>query len=112
MSDEEEKASEEWDWGKFLPSMTDDLRGINPKSDPLITTGNIDLKTWCPSDFFKCFLPWQFFKEQIILATNREFLCHMKKPLTVGDFKFFFGSLLVMSLNPACAMVEFFVVEV
>ena len=112
LSDEEEDATEEWEWGKFLPSMTDDLRGITPKSDPYLVSGNVDLKTWCPSDFFNCFLPWKYVKESIIPATNRELLRHMKKPLTVGEFKVFFGLLLVMSMNPAYAMDEFFVGEV
>ena len=65
LSEEEEEASEEWEWGKSLPLMTDDLRGITPKSDPFLMTGNVNLKTWCPSNFFNCFLPWQFFKEEI-----------------------------------------------
>ena len=53
--DKEEEASEEWEWGKFLPSMTDDLRVITPKSEPFLITGNVNLKMWCPSDFFNCF---------------------------------------------------------
>ena len=50
--DKEEEASEEWEWGKFVPSIKDDLRGITPKSDPFLITSNIYLKMWCPSGFF------------------------------------------------------------
>ena len=54
-------------------------------------------------------MPWEYFRDEVIPATNARLKQNKLKETTIGEMKVFFGLWTIISLNPGYQIREFFI---
>ena len=78
-----------WILGNFQLQMDQDWRGTTPKTEPYMNVGGATLEDMGPGNFFDCFFPWNYVRNEILPATNAILKEGKRKETNIGEMKLF-----------------------